>query len=76
MVSSIEKALPEDRYIVNRRETGQRRKFTCKCCSDVHDFSNSIDYVGAVDQWGELGGMCYPCGNGFCHCQTDGKKFI
>lgn len=41
----------------------------CVDCGKEHDFSNSIDYVGAVDQWKGFGDKCYVCGRGFCHCQ-------
>lgn len=61
-----------NRYIINEREKGQKRLFTCKCCGKTHDFSKSQDYVGAVEQWEGLGGKCYACGNGFCHCAEGG----
>ncbi len=72
LVSSIEEGMAEDRYIINEREKGQKRKFTCKCCGKTHDFSGSIDYVGAVNQWERGGGKCYVCANGFCHCSEGG----
>ena len=72
LVSEIERTMPENRYIVNEREKGQKRIFKCNCCGVEHDLSNSIDYVGAVDQWEALGGMCYACGKGFCKCKEGG----
>lgn len=65
----------DNRYIINKREKGQKRKFTCKCCGETYDFSKSEDYVGAVDQWESGGGKCYACANGYCHCKETGKKW-
>ena len=63
----------DNRYIINEREKGQRRIFKCSCCGLVHDFSESVDYVGAVEQWEQGGGKCYACANGHCHCKETGK---
>lgn len=65
----------DNRYIINKREEGQKRFFKCCCCGDEIDLKDSIDYVGAVEQWEQLGGKCYACGNGFCHCKETGKKW-
>ncbi len=75
LVSRIEGCMGEDRYIENKREKGQKKIFQCKCCGSSHDFSDSIDYVGAVDQWEKFGGKCYACANGYCHCKETGKKW-
>lgn len=60
-------------YIINKREKGQKRFFTCSCCGVKHDFKDSEDYVGAVEQWEGFGNKCYACGKGFCHCKETGK---
>ena len=44
--------------------------FKCSCCGEDSDFSNSDDYVGAVEQWERFGGKCYACAKGFCHCKN------
>ena len=44
-------------------------KFTCSCCGKDFDFSNSIDPVGAVDEWKQHSNKCYACGHGYCHCR-------
>ena len=68
IISEANRIRKDNSYIINKREEGQQAKFKCRCCGKEHDFSKSIDYVGAVDQWEQLGGKCYACGHGFCHC--------
>ena len=68
LTSLINKGMTGNRYIVNEREGNQKRLFICSCCGKEFDFSNSTDYIGAVEQWEQLGGKCYACGNGLCHC--------
>lgn len=65
----------DNRYIINKREKGQKRFFKCCCCGEKYDLKDSEDYVGAVEQWEQLGHKCYACGKGFCHCKETGKKF-
>lgn len=64
LVSSIEKVMPENRYVINKREKGQKRFFTCSCCGKKFDLGDSDDYVGAVEQWEQFGGKCYVCFHG------------
>ena len=64
----------DNRYIINKREKGQKRFFTCSCCNKKFDFGNSEDYVGAVEQWKGFGGKCYACAKGFCHCKEEKKE--
>lgn len=68
LTSLINRGMTGNRYIVNEREEGQKRLFACSCCGKEFDFSNSIDYVGAVEQWKQGGGKCYACAHGLCHC--------
>jgi len=69
---SLVNSLSRETYIINKREKGQKRIFKCKCCEKEYDFSDSDDYVGAVDQWEHFGGMCYACAKGYCHCKEGG----
>ena len=71
--SLLNPLLGENRYVINKREKGQKRFFTCSCCGIKHDFKDSVDYVGAVEQWERFGGKCYACANGYCHCKETGK---
>ena len=59
----VEGKMADDQYIVNKREKNQPRFFKCSCCGKEFDFHKSDDYVGAVRQWQEFGGKCYPCAN-------------
>lgn len=63
-ISLVSGGMPEDRYIKNKREKGQKRFFTCSCCGKRFDFKDSDDYVGAVKQWEQGGGECYVCAHG------------
>jgi len=72
LIKTIEAVMTEDRYIVNKREKGQQRVFTCKCCGQSWNLDNTVDYVGAVEQWKSFGEKCYACGRGFCHCAEGG----
>ena len=67
--ASLFNSLSSNTYIINKREKGQKRIFKCSCCGKDFDFSNSEDYVGAVNQWEKFGGMCYACAKGFCRCK-------
>lgn len=68
IISLINESRKDNSYIVNKREEGQQELFICNCCKKEFNFANSIDYVGAVDQWKQNGSKCYACANGFCHC--------
>ena len=69
LISLVNKKLGDNRYIENKREEGQQKIFKCNCCGKDFDFTNSIDYVEAVEQWKRFGGKCYACANGFCYCK-------
>jgi len=58
-----------DGRIVNRKEEGQPRFIKCVCCGKKFDLKDSIDYIGAINQWKAFGKKCYACGKGFCRCK-------
>ena len=74
VASIFSRGRDDNRYIVNKREKGQKRFFKCNCCGKKFDFGDSTDYVGAVEQWDSFGGKCYACGRGLCHCHAEGQK--
>lgn len=74
LASLINRDREDNRYMVNKREKGQQKVFICNCCGKEFDFSDSTDYVGAVEQWEGFGGKCYACGRGLCHCQERDKN--
>ena len=59
----------DNRYIINKREKGQPRFFKCACCGMKIDLKDSVDYIGAINQWKAFGEKCYMCGKGFCDCK-------
>jgi len=69
LASLMEGRMGSNRYIVNKREKGQPRFFKCVCCGKKFDFGDSVDYIGAVNQWEAYGEKCYTCGEGLCHCK-------
>ena len=70
LISLANRSRKDNSYIVNKREESQKKLFKCNCCGKTFDFTNSIDYVGAVEQWEQGGGKCYACAHGYCHCHT------
>ena len=74
LISRANKIRTDNYYIKNKREEGQQKIFTCSCCGKEFDFGDSEDYVGAVEQWEQLGGKCYACGKGFCCCPKGGEN--
>lgn len=69
LASLMDGRMGDNRYIINRREKGQPRFIKCVCCGKKFDLKDSIDYIGAVNQWKAFGEKCYMCGRGFCDCK-------
>jgi len=61
--------MADNRYIINKREKGQPRFIKCTCCGKKFDLKDSVDYIGAINQWKAFGKKCYTCGKGFCRCK-------
>ena len=50
-----------NRYIVNKREKGQRRFFKCPKCKKKFDLSKSVEYGAAVEMFEARGDLCVGC---------------
>jgi len=61
--------IADNRHIVNKREKGQPRFIKCVCCGKEFDLKDSVDYIGAINQWKAFGKKCYFCGKGLCDCK-------
>jgi len=69
IISEANRIAKDNSYIINKREEGQKKLFVCNCCGKEFDLGDSIDYVGAVEQWARFGERCYACAKGLCHCK-------